>query len=263
MLLQAPDRRAREAMVIFRRKLKRESMASCGIWAEITPRGFGFFGVIDSGRTAVEINVPPLKKRPMGLVAQEGKKLFLCHNGRLNPRLLISQPEVFAQMRNSLRDVKRANGIVEQCVVVAGLNDSSEKVAGHLSNFVKVCQRLTEAAPEKLSIQDLKRLALRNGQKKPKKRIVDIAQYERCLHVRALAKRLANGLCDLCREPAPFKTSDGPFLECHHIIHLSDGGPDVIENTVALCPNCHRRMHQLNLAEDRAKLKRHLQVREI
>jgi len=24
---------------------------------------------------------------------------------------------------------------------------------------------------------------------------------------------------------------------------LAEGGPDTVENTVALCPNCHRRCH--------------------
>ncbi|WP_296863638.1 HNH endonuclease [Thermosyntropha sp.] len=28
-----------------------------------------------------------------------------------------------------------------------------------------------------------------------------------------------------------------------HIEWLSRGGTDTIDNTVALCPNCHRKMH--------------------
>ncbi|WP_429628901.1 HNH endonuclease [Tunturiibacter psychrotolerans] len=42
-----------------------------------------------------------------------------------------------------------------------------------------------------------------------------------------------------------------PYLECHHIVWLARGGDDTIENTVAMCPNCHRRMHVL---DDRRKL---------
>ncbi|MGQ0659592.1 HNH endonuclease [Sphingosinicella sp.] len=61
--------------------------------------------------------------------------------------------------------------------------------------------------------------------------------------ISAYAKRTANGRCDLCGNDAPFRTAAGPFLECHHILRLADGGPDCIENVVALCPNCHRRMH--------------------
>jgi len=59
------------------------------------------------------------------------------------------------------------------------------------------------------------------------------------------AKRLANGKCQDCGQPAPFlnKSTNEPFLEIHHIVPLSQGGEDVIENVLALCPNCHRKRH--------------------
>lgn len=47
-----------------------------------------------------------------------------------------------------------------------------------------------------------------------------------------------------------------PYLESHHVITLADGGPDVIYNTVAICPNCHRKIHVLNSREDTKKLKK-------
>jgi 5-methylcytosine-specific restriction protein A len=37
-------------------------------------------------------------------------------------------------------------------------------------------------------------------------------------------------------------------------VHLSKEGSDTIENGVALCPNCHRKMHALDLPTDRKKL---------
>ncbi|MFV5483444.1 HNH endonuclease [Acinetobacter towneri] len=45
-----------------------------------------------------------------------------------------------------------------------------------------------------------------------------------------------------------------PYLETHHIVWLARGGEDTISNTVALCPNCHKRMHLLDLEEDKVKL---------
>lgn len=72
--------------------------------------------------------------------------------------------------------------------------------------------------------------------------------------VSAYIKRLARGCCDLCEKPGPFETKRGAYLECHHIHPLAKGGPDTIENTVALCPNCHRKMHYLDSATDREKL---------
>ena len=54
----------------------------------------------------------------------------------------------------------------------------------------------------------------------------------------------ANGKCELCKlETNIIKTNGSPFLEAHHIIPLSEGGQDIYENIVALCPNCHKRIH--------------------
>ncbi len=76
--------------------------------------------------------------------------------------------------------------------------------------------------------------------------------YQRRAIVAEYAKRRANGMCQLCQENAPFVNSRRkPYLEAHHIVWLSRGGDDIPENTAALCPNCHRKMHILNLTPDR------------
>jgi len=80
--------------------------------------------------------------------------------------------------------------------------------------------------------------------------------YPRDPYVSAYVKQRANGKCDLCGQDAPFKTKGGePFLESHHIVARADGGPDVINNAVALCPNCHKKMHHLKLEEDKQILR--------
>lgn len=68
--------------------------------------------------------------------------------------------------------------------------------------------------------------------------------FERRPDVKAWVLRASAGVCELCRSPAPFVTGDGqPFLELHHVHRLADGGPDTVENAVAVCPNCHRMLH--------------------
>lgn len=104
------------------------------------------------------------------------------------------------------------------------------------------------------TLAELERRARLSGKKKPSRRKTYTYQYERSADVVKLAKTLANGKCDLCGKAAPFKFKSAPFLECHHLIHLADGGADVIDNAVALCPNCHRKMHRLDLKPDRRKL---------
>jgi 5-methylcytosine-specific restriction protein A len=62
--------------------------------------------------------------------------------------------------------------------------------------------------------------------------------------VKAWVLQQAAGKCERCDNPAPFLTKDGqPFLEVHHVIPLTEHGPDKVENAVAICPNCHRECH--------------------
>ena len=70
------------------------------------------------------------------------------------------------------------------------------------------------------------------------------------------------GKCELCRQPAPFQKKNGePYLETHHIIWLAKGGEDTVNNTVALCPNCHKKMHSLNLQSDVKQLKEAIKLK--
>lgn len=70
-----------------------------------------------------------------------------------------------------------------------------------------------------------------------------------------MAKRRANGICELCGGVLDYKDSGGkPYLEAHHIVPLADDGADDLSNMAALCPNCHRKMHVVNAPEDVKKL---------
>lgn len=116
-------------------------------------------------------------------------------------------------------------------------------------------QKRREKQARRLSDDELNERATK-ASSKPGERKVSSRQYERDPHVSESAKRKADGICQLCEEVAPFNSKDGsPYLETHHIIWLSRGGEDSLGNTVALCPNCHRKMHVLDLREDKEKLR--------
>lgn len=84
----------------------------------------------------------------------------------------------------------------------------------------------------------------------------NVIKRKRSSDVAAYTRNRAQGICDLCGSNAPFIDKNGlPFLESHHLITLSEGGPDAIFNTVALCPNCHRKMHMIGDIEDKNFLK--------
>lgn len=96
---------------------------------------------------------------------------------------------------------------------------------------------------------------IKNIDVKKETRNVLTTQFVRNEYIREYARVRADGICELCDNPAPFRDYYGnPFLETHHVIFLSKGGGDCIDNVVALCPNCHRKIHNLNLDEDVNKL---------
>jgi 5-methylcytosine-specific restriction protein A len=82
------------------------------------------------------------------------------------------------------------------------------------------------------------------GSKKPGTTTSSVTQYNRDPAVTAWVLQEAGGQCESCGGGAPFLREDGtPFLEVHHVRRLADGGPDTIENAIAICPNCHREFH--------------------
>ncbi len=77
----------------------------------------------------------------------------------------------------------------------------------------------------------------------PQKRDVTGTAWNRDPAVRSEALKRAAGQCEYC-EIRGFEMADGRiYLETHHVIPLSEGGPDHITNVAAICPNHHREAH--------------------
>jgi 5-methylcytosine-specific restriction enzyme A len=132
----------------------------------------------------------------------------------------------------------------EKLVVEAVSEESFEKE--QLSN---------ERQARKLTDSQLKD-KLKQMAEKPEVQTIVSQRYERSAIIAELARRNAKGKCQLCNCIAPFLNKENvPFLEVHHIEWLSKGGTDAIDNTVALCPNCHRKMHVLDIERDKVILR--------
>ena len=114
----------------------------------------------------------------------------------------------------------------------------------------EVIERIDDAALKVLSNEDLKR----NYEKIDGKRTAKVREtkfFSRNPYLKELVKRIAEGKCQFCGINAPFIDQKGePYLEEHHVEALADGGLDTINNVVAICPNCHRKMHILKSEED-------------
>lgn len=127
---------------------------------------------------------------------------------------------------------------------------------------LRTLQKIQERKVRKLSDKEVERRAKAAKKRSPKRPVTSYQRY-RDQNVADYVKRLADGHCDLCRGPAPFNKQDGEaYLECHHIVWLANDGEDSIENAVALCPNCHRRMHVLDRSADRQKLRNRVKERD-
>jgi 5-methylcytosine-specific restriction protein A len=82
------------------------------------------------------------------------------------------------------------------------------------------------------------------GRKVPRHSTRGIRTFVRDPNVIGWILNAAKGICEMCENPAPFSRRDGePYLEVHHLRQLAEGGPDQVDNALALCPNCHRRFH--------------------
>ena len=87
-------------------------------------------------------------------------------------------------------------------------------------------------------------LPVPSGNRIPEAFAVMVTQYQRDASVKAWVLKEAKGICESCKKPAPFNGSDGlPYLEVHHVRQLAEHGMDTPENSVAICPNCHRALH--------------------
>ncbi len=108
----------------------------------------------------------------------------------------------------------------------------------------------------KPSIKKLKDELKEFDGKHPKKTLTEVERVQRSGLVSKIVKERAAGICQLCGNPAPFYNKAGePYLECHHVVWIARGGADEVNNAVALCPNCHRKMHNLDELDDVEKLK--------
>lgn len=117
-----------------------------------------------------------------------------------------------------------------------------ERLIGEVENQYPL-QKVGEA----LAVKKIRNSSVKSrpkGQKTPKTVSSNSTSFVRDPAVKAWVLDRAHGVCEACDSSAPFVGADGfPFLEVHHVRTLADGGSDTVTNAVAVCPNCHRRLH--------------------
>lgn len=65
--------------------------------------------------------------------------------------------------------------------------------------------------------------------------------YDRDQELASLLKEFYGHQCMICKD---FILTEGiPYTESHHMILVSEGGPDDASNIAIMCPNCHAKAH--------------------
>jgi 5-methylcytosine-specific restriction enzyme A len=161
-----------------------------------------------------------------GWVRYTGEAIYLSH--RIEPR-----PDLDGNIREAI--------IFELAV------EGSEE--GQPIRLERKRTRDPEARLRSKSLDELRELALQASTPEASVSERRAIVRQRSLAIKLYVLKRANGICEGCKSPAPFKKPDGqPYLESHHIRRLADLGPDDPGWVAALCPNCHRKAHE---GEDR------------
>lgn len=229
---------------------------------------FGLSSSLQAGRSndiTVEINSPleGVNRRVAGLFARSATgRLALLHTGRIGGgRQGVGKEQFLGTYEGNdvTIDDGRGAGDERAALLLTYLDDPN--AVQYIADFVLAVAQFksgnSDGAVDAISLPmaKLRDMARATSSKTPTGRLRQVVDFDRSPYVAEYAKRRANGICDLCQQPGPFTVNGRRFLECHHIQRLADNGEDSLTNTVALCPNCHRRIHLAGTDADRAMLK--------
>ena len=163
---------------------------------------------------------------------------FLIEGGRMalrNPVRALLQHIIYYERKNGV-ELSALRSVYENYSAVCG--DVTEL------NQVEIEFRDAVFSAGNLSVAERRRRAS-VFPRQPNAIPVTVKVYPRNPYVVAEVLARASGVCERCGVAAPFiRRRDGsPYLEVHHVVRLADGGPDIVQNAIALCPNCHRESH--------------------
>lgn len=169
-----------------------------------------------------------------------GKKLYLFESTRDAYVRLLGEAEYIGHHIEQRPD--RTGSLRDAIVFHLYLGSNATPTGGDFEDL-PIYNSQNRISLRNRTLNELRQLAT---QVNPNKTTIVQAQreaYVRSEAIKIYVLRRADGVCECCGKSAPFETNNGPYLECHHILRLSDGGPDIPENVVGICPNCHREAH--------------------
>jgi predicted HNH restriction endonuclease len=126
----------------------------------------------------------------------------------------------------------------------------NSKVAASIRKLIQKRRKaglpdLDNVSLSEANIDELRKVAMLAARPTAAMKVRKAIYRVRSLAIKRYVLKRADGICEGCREPAPFQSVEGgPYLEPHHTTRLADEGPDHPADVIALCPNCHQRAHR-------------------
>jgi len=223
---------------------------------KLTPRNTHWSNIVSyKNENGWWLNVPFEKfKNDLYLVLNQPSKeslilISMSVNSLKNPENIFRNKDetadIFIPISNNLFIDTQSNGTKYQFLnykIISYFETKDSKIIEQTKledDFEQKIQKSKNDSREK------RLMRLKQSNKKPLSVEVKSIQYKRNSDVVVEVLNRANGICEKCKKKAPFlrKKDNSPYLEVHHIITLANGGDDTIENTIAVCPNCHRELH--------------------
>lgn len=184
----------------------------------------------------------------------ESKKFDVVHNGKRYPPKALAGLATIEVRAEPLLPSDFSGGAGSYCHIV--LKECGFEIEVKESAFPPTHDpdKLQNQVRELTTIDSSKKPS---GNKSPERVKTEQERFSRCPHVTTHVLKRAKGICECCGSEAPFKRDDGtPYLEVHHVEQLGDDGPDIVENAVGICPNCHRECHS---GENRSEITKKLE----
>lgn len=158
---------------------------------------------------------------------------------------LIDPPISLGVIRASIPDLEWAK-------YPRSITTLNRKIATQVAKLIKERRKvgileIADSLLQSANLAELRRMAYLSARPSAKqiRRMGTYRQRSQRIHQYVLLR--AEGVCEGCKIPAPFRKPGGrPYLEPHHTKRLADEGPDHPKTVIALCPNCHRRAHSAN-----------------
>ena len=149
----------------------------------------------------------------------------------------------------------------QACQTIRGITGDANRVLEQFTRDLPLEERATQVADEYELERELidggegYRAILQRDHTGPsdsrRQRLLALAQRDRQL-VRQIHD-LYSGRCQLCGFDSPL-VYGVPSAEAHHVVYLSRGGDDVLDNMVLLCPNHHKVIHRTDATFDYRRL---------